>query len=128
MFFVATPDTQLFTISTSKATENKLNNFQTRNLQDRELWVCLNIPYWKGDFNLLLLWMFIWKPQNKIDPFILSRIAIIHWFKVLLTFPGSSRKDSLDKTESIHYSYGCVPICKIAFSCVKSLKYYLEAL
>ena len=37
MFFVATPDTQLFTISTSKATENKSNNLQTRNLQDREL-------------------------------------------------------------------------------------------
>ena len=39
--------------------------------------VSLNIPNWIGNNNLLPLWTFLWKPQNKVDPFTVSCIAII---------------------------------------------------
>ena len=43
MCYMATPDTQLFGISTSKTTEKSLYNLKKKNkLQHWELWVCLN--------------------------------------------------------------------------------------
>ena len=88
--------------------------------------MCLNTLYWKDYINLLLISMFIWIPKSKVDPFTLSCIHIIHYFKILYAcMPGSSRKHPLDKAESI---YGCIPICKIASPYLIFLKYFLKAL
>ena len=68
---------------------------KTKKLQHWELWVCLNALYWKDYIDLLLLWMFIWIPRNKVDVF-----TVLYSYNTLfystLSMPGISRKHPRD--------------------------------
>ena len=82
-FFMATPDTQLFAISTSKNTLKTLKNFKNktfsrwRTLSVTEHILLERLYQFVGTVNVYL------DTIIKVDLFALSCIPIIHGFKVL---------------------------------------------
>ena len=75
---MATPDTQLLAISTSKATENKLNNHQKQEIYKMQNSECASTHLIGKVMSIYCYYIYTVKPQNKVDPFTLSCIAIIH--------------------------------------------------
>ena len=101
MCSVATPDTQLFAISTSKTTEKNLNNLQKQKTENSE---CAYTHLIEKTISICWYYEYLSRYHNKHFYSVLYYYNPFFFFYSTLGMPGSSRKHPPDKTESICYS------------------------